>query len=104
MGAEAPPTPSPRRTSRFKPPTVEEVAAYCQERGNHVDVQRFVDYYTANGWKVGKNPMKDWKAAVRTWERGNQTKDNRVPFPRGGQAAPTTSNPFLAAMQSEGVM
>jgi hypothetical protein len=47
---------------------VEEVRAYCQERGNSVDAQRFVDYYGANGWKVGKNPMKDWKAAVRTWE------------------------------------
>ena len=55
--------------SRFKPPTVEEVAAYCLERGNHIDPQRFVDHYTSNGWKVGKNPMKDWKAAVRTWEK-----------------------------------
>lgn len=58
-------------TGRSKHPTTEEVRAYCQERGNHVDAERFVDYYTANGWKVGKNPMKDWKAAVRTWERNN---------------------------------
>lgn len=55
--------------SRFTPPTVAEVRAYCQERQNNVDAERFVDYYTSNGWKVGKNPMKDWKAAVRTWER-----------------------------------
>lgn len=55
--------------ARFISPSVEEVAAYCQERGNQVDPQRFVDYYTANGWRVGKNPMKDWKAAVRTWEK-----------------------------------
>lgn len=54
---------------RFRPPTVEEVEAYCFERNNKVDAERFVDYYTANGWKVGKNPMKDWKAAVRTWEK-----------------------------------
>lgn len=54
------------------PPTVEEVAEYCRERNNGVDAQRFVDYYTANGWKVGKNPMKDWKAAVRTWESGSK--------------------------------
>lgn len=54
---------------RFKPPTVEEVSDYCRERGNHVDPQRFVDYYTSNGWKVGRNTMKDWKAAVRTWEK-----------------------------------
>ena len=50
------------------PPTLAEVTAYCRERQNAVDPQRFIDYYTANGWKVGKNSMKDWKAAVRTWE------------------------------------
>lgn len=53
-----------------KRPTLEEVKAYCTERGNKVDPERWFDYYTSNGWKVGKNPMKDWKAAVRTWERG----------------------------------
>lgn len=53
----------------FHPPTVEEVKSYCKERGNRVDPERFIDYYTSNGWKVGKNPMKDWRAAVRTWER-----------------------------------
>ena len=56
----------------FHPPTVEEVKAYCLERKNNVDAVRFVDYYTANGWKVGKNPMKDWRAAVRTWERDDR--------------------------------
>lgn len=59
--------PQPRK--RFVPPSVEDVREYCQERKNNVDAQRFVDYYTSNGWHVGKNPMKDWKAAVRTWER-----------------------------------
>ena len=58
-----------KRTSRFRPPTVEEVEAYCFERNNRVDPERFVDFYSSNGWKVGKNPMKDWKAAVRTWEK-----------------------------------
>lgn len=53
----------------FTPPTREEVAAYCRERRNKVDPQRFIDYYTSNGWMVGKNPMKDWKAAVRRWEK-----------------------------------
>lgn len=57
--------------TRFTPPTLEDVKAYCIERGNNVDAQRFIDYYTANGWKVGKNPMKDWKASVRTWERNS---------------------------------
>lgn len=56
---------------RFVAPGLDLVAAYCAERGNHVDPQQFVDYYTANGWRVGKNPMKDWKAAVRTWERNH---------------------------------
>ena len=55
----------------FVAPTVEEVQAYCEERNNNVDAQRFVDFYTANGWKVGRNSMKDWKAAVRTWEKNN---------------------------------
>ena len=55
---------------RFTKPTLEEVQAYCKERNKGVDAQKWFDYYTSNGWKVGKNPMKDWKAAVRTWERG----------------------------------
>ena len=55
--------------ARFTPPTVEEVSAYCKERGNRVNAQRFVDFYAAKGWKIGQNPMKDWKAAVRTWEQ-----------------------------------
>ena len=58
---------------RFVPPTEDEVALYCVERRNHVNAQKFVDYYSSNGWKVGRNPMKDWKAAVRTWERSEIT-------------------------------
>ena len=58
-----------RDKKRFTPPTKEEIAAYCLEKDLHIDVDYFIDYYTANGWKVGKNPMKDWKATVRTWER-----------------------------------
>ena len=58
----------------FAPPTVDEVRAYCQERGNNIDPQRFVDFYESKGWFVGKNKMKDWKAAVRNWEgRDKQT-------------------------------
>ena len=78
-------------SSRFKPPTVEEVAAYCKERGNHVDPQRFVDHYTSNGWKVGKNPMKDWKAAVRTWEKnegeGRSSRGHTQPTSTGNRGA-----------------
>lgn len=50
-------------------PTVEEVSAYCRERGNTVDAQHFVDFYQSKGWKVGTQPMKDWRACVRTWEQ-----------------------------------
>lgn len=57
------------RTNKFVHPTLEQVREYCNERGNSIDPQRFIDYYESNGWKVGKNPMKDWKAAVRTWEQ-----------------------------------
>lgn len=57
---------------KFTPPTLEEVKAYCQERKNSVDAQRFVDFYTTKGWMVGKNKMKDWQAAVRTWEKGQK--------------------------------
>lgn len=53
---------------KFIPPSVDEVRAYCRERGNSVDAARFVDHYTANGWMVGKTRMKNWRAAVRTWE------------------------------------
>lgn len=56
--------------ARFSPPKLEEVQAYCRERRNCVDAQRFVDYYTANGWTQGRGkPIRDWQAAVRTWER-----------------------------------
>ena len=66
---------------RFTKPTIEEVQAYCTERNKGVDAQKWYDYYSANGWKVGKNPMKDWKAAVRTWERGeNNGKRNTGTF------------------------
>lgn len=53
---------------RFTPPTLEEVRAYCHERGNRVSPERFVDFYTSKGWMVGSNKMKDWKSAVRNWE------------------------------------
>lgn len=54
---------------RFTPPTVEEVRSYCQERNNGINPEAFVDFYTANGWTQGRGkPIKDWRAAVRTWE------------------------------------
>lgn len=63
------------RATRFVPPSTEEVSAYCAERSNGVDASAFVDYYTAKGWRVGSSPMKDWRAAVRTWERNSRRFD-----------------------------
>ena len=56
---------------KFIKPTIEEIRAYCYERKNMVDPEHFYDHYESNGWKIGKNGMKDWKAAVRTWERND---------------------------------
>lgn len=62
------------RSMPFTPPTLEEVKAYCLERKNKVDAERFIDFYQSKGWFVGKNKMKDWKAAVRTWEKEDAQK------------------------------
>ena len=80
-----------KTSSRFHPPTLEEVTAYCLERKNSVDPQRFIDYYTANGWLVGRGKMKDWKAAVRNWE-GNEYNKPSPPI----QTAPPVSNSSLS--------
>ena len=74
----------PKR-KRFTPPTLEEVQAYCLERNNTIDPQQFIDYYTSNGWLVGKNKMKDWKAAVRTWERNGYSKKDNKPINQTAQ-------------------
>lgn len=68
---------TPESEKRFIPPSVEEIKAYCEERQNNVDAERFHAYYTANGWRVGKNKMRDWRAAVRTWERTETEKPKR---------------------------
>jgi hypothetical protein len=65
---------TPPNTTKSKTcarPTLEEVTAYCRERGNCVNAQQWFDHYCSNGWRVGKNPMKDWQAAVRTWEKND---------------------------------
>ena len=68
------------KKSTFVPPAVEDVAAYCSERGNGIDAEEFVAYYASKGWTVGKNsPMKDWKSAVITWERNRKNKPKKGP-------------------------
>ena len=71
-----------KNPSRFVPPTIDEVAEYCRQRNSVVDPQGFVDYYTANGWKVGKNSMKNWQAAIRLWERKEAEKAPPHPQPQ----------------------
>lgn len=58
-----------KESSRFAPPSVDEVKSYCSERNNKINADQFVDFYSSKNWMVGKNKMKDWKAAIRTWER-----------------------------------
>ena len=77
----------------FVPPTVEEVSAYCSERNNSIDPESFVNFYTSKGWMVGKNKMKDWKAAVRTWE----SKDRAISTTK----VSSSGNPFLDMLKGE---
>tara|TARA_R100000655_G_scaffold39753_1_gene75087 strand:- start:2124 stop:2774 length:651 start_codon:yes stop_codon:yes gene_type:complete len=65
-----------KKSNRFKKPTLEELELYCVERKNKVDIIKFFNFYESNGWKVGKNPMKDWRACIRTWE-SNSFNDNK---------------------------
>ena len=62
------------KRKRFEKPSISDIKQYCMERNNNVNAEQFFDYYESNGWKVGKNSMKDWKAAVRTWERSEYRK------------------------------
>lgn len=64
---------SEEKMPRFYPPTLEELKKYIADNKYNVDPERFIDYYTANGWTVGKNRMKDWKAAVRNWDRSQKS-------------------------------
>ena len=61
-----------QKKERFKPPTVQEVQEYCNERQNGIQAYTFVNFYQSKGWKVGNQPMKDWRAAVITWEQKNK--------------------------------
>lgn len=68
----------PTQSNKFVKPTLDEVKNYCQERNNNIDAEKFIDYYESNGWKVGRNSMKDWKACIRTWERNTAEKNVAV--------------------------
>ena len=66
-----------KRKTTFSEPTVEEVVEYCRARGNSVDAAQFVDFYASKGWRVGNQQMKDWRAAVRTWEKRDNNSRKR---------------------------
>jgi len=67
------------KSTRFVPPTIEDVKAYCTERKNSIDAETFIDFYSAKGWLIGKTKMKDWKACVRTWEKKEKPKAQAKP-------------------------
>ena len=80
-----------RAREGFVKPTVAEVAAYCRQRGNFVDPQKWFDFYESKGWLIGKNRMVNWKAAVRTWETKAETE----------QAGPISVDPKAAAFERQ---
>jgi hypothetical protein len=92
--------PSSPAAKKFTPPTVEEVAAYCAERGKGIDPEVFVDFYAAKGWKVGSQSMKDWKACVRTWEKRERA---NTPHSRAGPKSETYEQ-RVERLRSEGRM
>lgn len=91
----------PPTRPRFSPPSVQDVADYCREKSYAVDAARFVDYYSSIGWKVGKNPMKDWRAAVRTWARKDSPQP-ATPEPKNcGYILAPAEDPFEVAMRKQ---
>ena len=88
----------PPAHTRFSPPSVQEIEEYCREKGLLLDAERFVDYYASIGWRVGKNPMKDWRAAVRTWVK----KDTPKPEPENcGYVLAPAEDPWITAMRKQ---
>ena len=79
----------------FSPPTIDEIQEYCRSRNNNVDPEQFYDFYESKGWMIGKNRMKDWKAAVRTWERD---RDRASPGASKNQGSFDTDDFFQAAL------
>lgn len=86
---------------KFIQPTLEEVSNYCYERGNRVDPENWLDHYTSNGWKVGKNQMKDWKAAVRTWEKNTTSKTHQSKSERAEQQRDVLKQSILGGASIE---
>ena len=92
---------STKGVKKFTPPTLEEVTAYCHERNNGINPEKFIDYYASQNWKKANGrPISDWKACVRTWEG----KDRVHAIPSKPQTIPQTSNPFTELKSREGLI
>ena len=74
-----------RGIKKFQKPTIEEIKSYCLERNNSINPIQFFDYYESKGWLIGKNPMKDWKACVRTWEQNQNKYNNNTSIEQKGE-------------------
>lgn len=87
--------PAKKTPKRFIKPTLEEIKEYCQERNNGLDPEKFINYYESKGWVVGKSPMKDWKAAVRTWEKSGYNQPKAEQPTQAGTLPPPTLEEWL---------
>jgi uncharacterized protein YdaU (DUF1376 family) len=85
-----------RARAPFKPPSLADVKAFCEERHNQVDPEQWVNYYTSNGWRVGRNPMKNWQSAVKSWEGNGLNHANRT----GRNRAQQRQDDNLAALNA----
>jgi len=84
-----------RKSRAFTPPSLQEVSDYCNERNNGIDPQHFIDFYSSKGWKIGKNKMKDWKAAVRTWEARRKEENEQPPRNSGKNKDKVEPKPII---------
>ena len=83
-----------KESRNFVPPTLNEVKEFCESRNNGIDAQHFIDFYESKGWMIGRNKMKNWQAAVRTWERRNKERGNADGEIQEAEWNPETWNPF----------
>ena len=81
-----------RARARGSHPTLDEIRAYCEERQNNIDPEQFYDFYASKGWKIGKSPMKDWKACVRTWEKRRKEESE--------EKSTVRSSPYIEAIHN----
>ncbi len=92
---------SKEKSGRFTPPSLEDVTAYINEKGYAVDPEAFIDFYTSKGWKIGKETMKDWKAAVRTWARRDNHTEQKKPEQKPSTGGMAKDNKFMDYDQRE---